>query len=753
MTQTVRSAQAEGGSSSSAGGRLVSLDGRILPLRSVALRGLAVGGYARLTFEQHFHNPYSEPLRVAYQFPLPVEAAVSGYSFRIGRRRVEGRVDRLAAAREYFEEALLEGRVAAVLDQDRSSLFAQEIGNIPPGVEVVAELVIDQPLRWLEEGSWEWRFPTTVAPRYLGGQGLVADSKRISVDVTEGPLPVKARLALSIGDELDPGSRPESPSHAIQISPDVKGINVTVVDDGRPMLDRDVVVRWPAAQRQIGVTLDVARPLSGPLAATAYGLLTIMPPYQDEKGPAQRRELIILLDMSGSMAGKPLEQARQVVTRLIETLRNIDRLELIAFATEPRRWKSRPMPALAANRESALLWLRSLCAGGGTEMHAGVAAALTPLDDESQRQVVVITDGEIGFESEIVSLIAMHLPTNCRLHTVGVGPAVNRTLTAGAARAGRGAEIIIGLDEDPRIAAERLVTRLVRPLLTELDVSGSALVDHAPLRLPDVHAAMPVLASVQLHPAGGELRVSGRLAGKPWELILPVANVESGSGPAALPQRYAREMVDDLEMKRAAGNRLVDGEIERLGLQYQIVTRRTSWIAVSEEPAVNPGAPIILERIPQSLPQGVSAEGLGLAKPRVSREASPLPRDLMAPGLSLVEVTALRERILSAATPVIPALRRVSGRLNRRRDREFVFEISLDQPLSWSPSRVYLCWEGGFHVRGVIDRELTTHDGEYETGQVIRLVVRLTKRMMMSRVPPWAPVSIRLRSGRTPIEV
>src|SRR5262249_56128628 len=140
-------------------------EGGILAWGSLGLRGLAVGGYARLTLEQHFHNPYSEPLRVTYQFPLPVEAAVSGYSFRIGRRRVKGRVDRLSAAREYFEQALLEGRVAAVLDEDRSSLFTQEIGNIPPGVEVVAELVIDQPLRWLEEGSWEWRFPTTLAPR------------------------------------------------------------------------------------------------------------------------------------------------------------------------------------------------------------------------------------------------------------------------------------------------------------------------------------------------------------------------------------------------------------------------------------------------------------------------------------------------------------------------------------------------------------------------------------------------------------
>jgi Ca-activated chloride channel homolog len=168
------------------GGRLVATDGRPLPLQGAALRAEASGGLARVVLEQRFRNPHPDPLHVTYVLPLPVDGAVSGFAFRIGERRVVGEVDRRAAARERFEEAILEGRTAALLEQDRASLFTQELGNIPPGAEVVAELTIDQRLRWLDGGAWEWRFPTVVAPRYLGADGRVPDAPRVAVDVVGG---------------------------------------------------------------------------------------------------------------------------------------------------------------------------------------------------------------------------------------------------------------------------------------------------------------------------------------------------------------------------------------------------------------------------------------------------------------------------------------------------------------------------------------------------------------------------------------
>jgi Ca-activated chloride channel family protein len=151
-----------------------------LPLRSTSLHVDARCGLCRTVVSQRFVNPPAEVMAVTYRMPLPADGAVSGYAFRIGERRIAGEIDRRAAARERFEQAIVEGRGAALVQQERASLFTQEIHGIPPGAELIAEITVDQRLAWLDEGAWEWRFPLAAAPRYLGGPGAVADAERKS---------------------------------------------------------------------------------------------------------------------------------------------------------------------------------------------------------------------------------------------------------------------------------------------------------------------------------------------------------------------------------------------------------------------------------------------------------------------------------------------------------------------------------------------------------------------------------------------
>src|SRR5262245_13584036 len=242
------------GDAGSPGGRLVASDGRTLPLRSVKMSATARGGLARVVLEQRFVNSHPETLRVSYLVPLPADGAVVGYAFRLGDRRVVGEVDRLQAARERFETALIEGRSAALLEQGRANLFSQELGNVPPGAEIVAELSIDQPLAWLDEGAWEWRFPAVVAPRYLGPDGRVTDADRVTVDVAEAGVAAGAAVSLVIRDALAVDGLVTSPSHALAVAAVDGGREVTL--SGEPTaLDRDVVVRWPAAENSPGLVL------------------------------------------------------------------------------------------------------------------------------------------------------------------------------------------------------------------------------------------------------------------------------------------------------------------------------------------------------------------------------------------------------------------------------------------------------------------------------------------------------------------
>lgn len=604
----------------SSGGLLVSADGRQLPLLSTGLRAEARGGLCRIILEQRFQNPYAEPLSVTYQVPLPADGAVSGYAFVLGDKRIAGEVDRKAAARERFERAIIEGRTAGIVEQDRSSLFTQELGNLPPGAPLTAELTIDQKLGWLPEGAWEWRFPTVVAPRYLGEEGRVPDAGRVTVEVADAPLSPRASLALSIGDEVTAGARPESPSHAVRAVQQSGRWEVGFTEESGARLDRDVVVRWAAVGQEAGISLSVNRPAAGkPHAERAYGLLTVVPPAASAEPEALPRDLILLIDSSGSMGGEPLDQARRVLSALVDSLTDQDQLEMIAFSDVPRRWRRGAVEATASAKQDALKWLKALSASGGTEMRTGILEALAPLREDAQRQIVLATDGLIGFEDEVIRTIYDRKPRLSRVHVLGVGSAVNRSLSMPAARAGRGVELICAVGEDPERAAQRLVARTRAPVLTEVSVSGTALLSCAPKFLPDVFGGAPCLISVAVDPRGGVLTVTGRAATGTFERRLSVPAVAESEGNPAVAALFARESVEDLELDLAVGSGVkgeLDQSIETLGLQFQISTRLTTWVAVTTERTVDPNAPTRRETIPQELPHGMSVEGLGLRSGR-----------------------------------------------------------------------------------------------------------------------------------------
>jgi len=756
--------------SPSNGGRLVAADGRELPLLGVKLTASAGGGVAEVILEQRFRNPYDMPLAVTYSFPLPFDAAVSGYAFTIGGRRVVGEIDRREGARERFEQALLDGKTAGLVEQDRSSLFQQEIGNIPPATDVVAMLTIDQRLRWLVEGAWEWRFPTTVAPRYLGAEGRVADAGRVTQDVADGPLPARLTLGLTLRDALA-GAGPQSPSHRLVVAGEgVVGFAAYEGDVGGVPLDRDVVVRWPVAGPAVGLSLDVSRPAAAaPNASSAYGLPTIVPPAPLFGGGASAtrndpiaRDLIVLLDTSGSMGGEPLEQARRVVSALVETLGEGDQLEMIEFSSAPRRWKRGPVAASAAHKREALDWLARLRASGGTEMRAGILEALRPLRSESQRQIVLVTDGLIGFEAEVVAAIAADLPPSSRVHTVGVGSAVNRSLTGAAARAGRGVEVLGGIGEDAERAVRAIVARTAAPLVVDLVVSGSAVVGHAPRFLPDLFAGAPALIGLELRPQGGAVTVRGRTAAGAWSATTEVPVCEPGAGRATPTKLYGREAVEDLEVRAAAGGAgpELDRVVEKIGLDFQIATRLTSWIAVSEEPAIDPASPTKRVRVPHELPHGMSAEGMGLRPATVMgafavASAAPPPmvgafggamrgpmarrtRGAMRGGASAPPSEGLLTRVFrklrsagedettDLAAPEAPARAvRFSGRITLRKGKQMAVAVDVaTSDFQWDAgAEVELVWADGRRARAKVLGG--TRRGIVQAGQVIRIIVEL----------------------------
>ncbi|MDF1562787.1 MAG: VIT domain-containing protein [Deltaproteobacteria bacterium] len=794
----------------SSGGRLVAADGRTLPLREARLEVEAEGGLARVILEQTFENPHDEPLAVTYQLPLPERGAVSGFSFTLGALEVIGEVDRRESARERFEEALALGRTAALLEQDRSSLFTQEVGNLPPRETVVARIVIDQRLDWLAEGAWSWRFPTVVAPRYLGAAGRVPDAAAVEVDVSPAGTTPRAGFVLRIADRLA-GGEPGSPSHHLHVRSEGAARIVGLASETGAALDRDLVVHWPVAAGEVRTGLRLSRPAPDHAHADeAFGLLTLVPPRKDARFEPVARDLIVLLDTSGSMHGEPLRQAQAVTSALIETLGARDTLELIEFSSAARRFEKKAVSATERNRRRALKWVASLSAGGATEMKEGILAALESLRGEAQRQVVLVTDGLIGFEQEIVATVARHLPAGSRVHCVGVGSGVNRSLTGPVSRAGRGQELILGLDEDADPAARRLVAATEAPLVVDLRLEGSALRSFAPARIPDLFVGQPALLGLRLKAEGGALRITGRTAEGLFEqtLAVPASAPAEVTGPVTV--LVAREEIEDLELELAGGRQAseVDREIEARGLAFQVATRLTSWIAVTKEATVDPRDPTRHERLPQALPHGMSIERLGL------RAAAPLPpaapitgvfaaaapmapagraagakrRSLSLGGLFDRSRGARKEEAkgwmeesaaegfggsgapeefeLDDARSLLDAgrldsedelheVRQLIARLLRRQDRSFTFELELDGELDWAPLldaelEVELADGSTALIEAAVDPRSTTRDGLHGAGQRLKITLIVEP----GAAPEIAEVLVlHLRSAGSALEV
>jgi Ca-activated chloride channel family protein len=604
---------------------LVSVDGRTYPLKSARLEARAEGGVAVTTLIQTYGNPYEEPLEVLYTLPLPASGAVIGYAMRLGNRIIRGEVRKREEAQEEYRKALLEGRAASLLEQDRADTFAQKLGCLPPGQSADIEIEVLQPLLFLpadgkEAPAWEYRFPTVAGVRYEGAPGRVPDAEKLDVDRpgSEGT-PVRLEASLLIADGPGEIIRPCAPWQKVDVENDGGGARVALREGMK--LDRDLVVRWSAVQAEVGVRFLEGRGL--PCDDGRYALITITPPATVAKGLA--RDLTILIDASGSMSGKPLERAKIVTEELLRSLDPGDRFEILAFANSVQRLAPGPVEAEEKNLSQALAALKRLDADGSTEMTQAIVAALAPLRGDSQRQVILISDGYIGFESEVIGEIMRRLVSSARLHTVGIGSAPNRTLTRGAARAGRGIEILVGDDDDARAASRHLLLATVRPVLTDIEVKGEALIAMAPARPKDVLAGQPIIVTAEISAAGGRVDICGKLAGRhdPWVHTLEIPGTqqarESSFPATTLPvgALFGREAIEDAELRLAAAGAggeaaACEAGIEKLGLRHGIASRQTSLIAISEDPAVDPKNPRRREHLAVELPAEVSAEGVGL---------------------------------------------------------------------------------------------------------------------------------------------
>ena len=598
---------------------LVATDGKVYPLREAHLQARAEGGYAFSTLVQVFDNPHAEALGVTYRMPLPVDGAVLGYTITVGDRVIRGTIRTREDAKRDFDEAVKTGRVAGLLEEERGATFTQSLGNIPAHTAVKVAIDVLQPLGFLPSdrlgnaASWEYRFPTVLGLRYSGEEGRVADVDRVSSDRSSNGTPARLQLDVTVGSAKSVAGL-TSPSHTL-ITDETGAIHFAQ----GVALDRDVVIQWHATAQAMGVTAVEGAGLPGDDGR--YVLVTVVPPTQ----PASvfTRELTILLDTSGSMRGDRLDHAKRVVGDLLRSLEPQDAFELLEFNNDLTRHtpgKSRIAASSSAIAQTLAI-LDTLVAQGGTELHDAIRVALADLSASAQRQIVLLTDGDVNFESEVVGEVAAS--GNARLHVVAIGAAPNRALTQQAAMAGRGLELLVSDEASAARAAERLVKNTAHPVLTQLTLSGTAVVGKSESPLRDVFAGQPLLIPVEVSAQGGTLILQGLEAGyeTPWTWSTELAHVGAASQRtltslplgailgrvrvAELEVQHALHGVGGHSPQREGQAKTIDQRIEKAALRHRIVSRRTSLVAIAEEPSSDPNQPRRQVEIEVEMPSDV----------------------------------------------------------------------------------------------------------------------------------------------------
>lgn len=578
---------------------------RSMPLLKTEMRAWIQGDLATVKLEQSFHNPSSEVAHARYIFPLPHDAAVFAMRFTTSDQIVEAEIREKEQAEKIFEQAKQEGKQAALLTQHRPNVFTQRIANLLPGDRVRVELSYAQPVP-KRDGAYVFHFPMVVGPRFVPPaelRGTVA-SEPEPLELGRYALPASPPVArpaevdperVSIQVELAAGLPVQwidSPSHVIDVHHLSGRLKRIQLAEGRTIDNQDFELRY---------SLAGARVAAGSTACARGGQgvvsLHVEPPADLARDQITAREMVFVLDCSGSMHGVPMQVSKRFMRQALANLRSGDAFRIIRFSHTASGFAETPLPASKANISRGLEYVEALSGQGGTMMTAGIEAALAPPEIAGRMRIVIfLTDGYVGNDADIVRLVQARRK-QARLFAFGVGNAVNRYLLEEMARAGRGAVRYVRSDETPEQTADDLARRLDAPFLTDLEIDWQAapVVDPSPERLPDLFRGerIRVLARYT-RPGDYPIIVRGRIAGKPVELPVEIALPAESPEGEALDVLWARSRVHDRMIDYQDPNadaerrQALQEEVTRLGLDHHLVTQWTAFVAVAKK-IVNPG--------------------------------------------------------------------------------------------------------------------------------------------------------------------
>jgi Ca-activated chloride channel family protein len=639
------------------GGRIeAQVNGKAVtfPLLKTDIDADVQGDLATVTVTQTFANPLPQAVHATYLFPLNETAAVNAMQMEVGDERIQAKIHRIEEARATFEKAKGEGRSAALLIQHRPNMFTQNIANLIPGLPIKVTLTYAQTVPRVD-GAYELVVPLVVGPRYQPeGAGVApgetepkggvqhwnantsvagaatatataVDSQRRYGQWEVEQLPAYPPVfELNAPEQIDPErvglvihlnagmtiKTIESQTHPINTQTREHGRAEVQLASGRTLDNRDFVLRYTLAGARTQAGLLAYRDQRG-----GYFSLLLEPPQVPADTEITPREMVFVLDCSGSMDGLPIEASKAFMRAALRKLRPTDSFRIIRFSDGATEFSAQPLPATPANIQAGLRYTDALRGEGGTEMSTGIRQALAPpVPTGAIRIVTFLTDGYIGNEAQILKLLADDL-NGARLYAFGVGTGVNRYLLSEMGRVGRGFTRYMDPTEDQEKVAGELADRLQSPVLTdiEIDWGGMEVSEQSPARVPDLFAGQSLrLQGRYNRPGPHEITIRGLVQGRPATLPLKIELPETSTEGEAVPIIWARSLISDLQYQLTTGarqagadasnNDMLKQRITDLGLKFALVTPWTAFVAVSEKiynanPQATPTLPVAVAQV------------------------------------------------------------------------------------------------------------------------------------------------------------
>ncbi|HEY8183973.1 MAG TPA: marine proteobacterial sortase target protein [Thermoanaerobaculia bacterium] len=549
------------------------------------VRGLILRGEVT----QRFLNPESTCVEAVYAFPLPEDSAVDTLRMKVGNRVIEGEIKEKEDAKKTYETAKRQGKKASLLTQERPNLFTVSIANIGPGENVTIAIAYQQNVDY-KDGAFRLRFPMTVGPRYMP-RNTPMMSAAVPTD-TVGTISGSQKSHIHLSVDLDSGfslRQVLSTYHKID-STVISGSRYKITLNGDVAADHDFELVW---QPDLG-----SQPRSALFTENDYALLMVVPPAVG-RGARLPKETIFIIDTSGSMGGPSIDEAKSALLMAIDRLDLTDTFNIIEFNSDTHVLWTDARPATAGNVVDAKRWVGALHADGGTEMLPALEAAFRdPSPNENVvRQVIFMTDGQVGNESQLFSFIRSHLGRS-RLFTVGIGSAPNSHFMRDAARFGRGTFTYIGDANEMQEKMSVLFEKLESPVLTNVELRfDDPAVEMWPQRIPDLYAGEPVVVAVKFSKPVGRVIASAKRGSEEWN---DVHNMQITSEESGIGRLWARRKIEAL----TDGEGDVKQQVVDLALAHHLVSQYTSLVAVDHTPSSVPLQNCDTRAVPVNLPQG-----------------------------------------------------------------------------------------------------------------------------------------------------